>query len=83
MKQSENDPTLREHFTEREARDWIRHLEKIIDSQEDKIKRKKGVNREFAEINTKLRRKYKRLLAHVEYLQEQHPDIDFGLEAFK
>lgn len=83
MKQSEYDPTLREHFTEKEARNWIRHLEKVIESLELKLKRAKGLNGKFSAKNTALNRKYKRLMIHIEYLQEEHPDIDFGLESFR
>ena len=83
MKQSEHDPTLKEHFSEEEARQWIRHLEKVIESLEQKIKKAKENNEKFIEKNTYYRRKYNRIIAHFEFLQEKHPDIDFGLEQFK
>lgn len=82
MKQSQYDPTLKDHFTENEARDWIRHLEKIIESLENREKVAKTKNKRFCLINTELRRKYKRLMFKMQVLQERHPEIDFGLDEF-
>ena len=79
---SEHDPTTKEHFTEEEARQWIRHLEKVIESQENKAIKAKQRNAYFAEKNTSMRRKIKRLIEKLRFLQEQHPDIDFGIEEF-
>lgn len=79
MKQSKNDPTLRSHFTEEEARQWIRHLERVIERLEAKDKKR-------LELQSKLtyyRRKYRRFFARVEFLQEEHPEIDFGLDDFR
>lgn len=82
MKQSQYDPTLKAYFTQEEARQWIRHLEKIIESLEKKLKVAGSKNLESVKRNTELRRKYKRLIAKIEFLQEQHHDINFGLEEF-
>ena len=77
---SEHDPTTKEHLTEEEARSWIRHLEKVIEKQEDRTIKAKQRNAYFAEKNTSMRRKIKRLVEKLRFLQEQHPDIDFGLD---
>lgn len=82
MKQSQFDPTLKDHFTENEARQWIRHLEKIIESIEKREKTAKAKNLKFAVTNTELRRKFKRLMFKMTVLQERHPEIDFGLKDF-
>lgn len=82
MKQSQHDPTLKEYSTEREIRQWIRHLEKIIEDLERREKAAKLKNATFAEKNTQLRRKYKRLITRVRFLQKKYPEIDFGLGQF-
>lgn len=82
MKQSQFDPTLKDHFTENEARQWIQHLEKIIESLEKREKIAKAKNLKFAVTNTELRRKFKRLMFKMMVLQERHPEIDFGLKDF-
>lgn len=82
MKLSQYDPTLKDHFTENEARRWIRHLENIIESLEKKEKVAKSKNVSLCVINTELRRKYKRLMFKMQVLQERHPEIDFGLDEF-
>lgn len=87
MKQSQYDPTLKEHFSEEEARRWIRHLEKLVDAYEEKYKNQKKFSKEKGiELRGKLdyyRKKYLRIITHLEFLQEKYPDIDFGVEAFK
>ena len=79
---SQYDPTLKEHFTEEEARRWIRHLEKIIESHENRWIETKQKNYKLAEKNTHLQRKIKRLVEKLRFLQEQHPEIDFGIDDF-
>ena len=70
MNQSEHDPTLRDHFSEDEARQWIRHLERVAETQENKKKIACEKNKQLAEKNTYLSRKCRRLEASVEYLQQ-------------
>lgn len=83
MKQSQYDPTLKEHFTEEEARRWIRHLEKIIESYEKKEKYRKEKNALFTAKFAETKKRLARVITHLEFLQEKFPDIDFGVEAFK
>ena len=83
MKQSENDPTIKEHFTENEARNHIRHLNNVIASLENKLRVSGEKNAMLAEKHTIVKRKLKRLIAHVEFLQEKYQNIDFGLDKFK
>ena len=83
MNKSEHDPTLKEHFSENEARQWIRHLEKIIENLENREKKRKEKNALFTEKHQFLKLKLKRIIAHFEFLQEKYPDIDFGLDKFK
>lgn len=82
MKQSQYDPTLKDHFTENEARRWIRHLEKIIESLEKREKEAKARNANFSRLNTELKRKIRRFIFRMQVLQERHPEIDFGLDEF-
>lgn len=83
MKQSQYDPTLKEHFTEAEARRYIHHLKNVIASLENKLRISGEKNAMFADKHTQTKRKLKRLITHLEYLQEQYPNIDFGVNAFK
>ena len=71
MKQSEHDPTLKEHFTEDEARMWIRHLEKIIESLEKKAKASAERSAQQSEKAKYYRDKIKRLEARIDFLEEQ------------
>lgn len=82
MKQSKYDPTLKEHFSEEEARRWIRHLEKIIEQYENREKYAKEKNARFTERHMQTKRKLARLITHLEFLQEKYPDIEMGLDAF-
>lgn len=71
MNQSEHDPTLLDHFSEEKARQWIRHLERVAETQENKKKIACEKNKQLAEKNTFLSRKCRRLEASVEYLQQR------------
>lgn len=82
MKQSKYDPTLKEHFSEEEARRWIRHLEKVIDSLEHQKQFEIEKRRSMYDRFQKAKIKYERLLTHLEYLQEKYPDIEMGLDTF-
>lgn len=82
MEQSRHDPTLKEHFTENEARRWIRHLEKVIESKEKKLKKNGERTANLQQHLNYYRNKYRRILARLQFLQEQHPNIDFGVDDF-
>lgn len=71
MKQSPHDPTLKEHFGETEARQWIRHLERIIEMLERKLARSGEKNRYLVEKSTFRNRQNKRLKIHIQSLEDQ------------
>lgn len=69
MKQSQFDPTLKEHFTENEARNWIRHLEKIIETLDGRLKKAREKTARMADRNTYHSRMAKRYKAANDFLQ--------------
>lgn len=70
-------------MTPSEMRQQIRKLENIIKSYEKRLKKKTDMLVERQSKLTYYRNKYNRFLARMTFLQEQHPEIDFGLDDFK
>lgn len=78
-----NQPNPDGIMTPSEMRRHIQHLEKVIKSYEKRLKKKTEMLVERQEKLRYYRNKYNRFLARMTFLQEQHPEIDFGLDDFK
>jgi predicted nuclease with TOPRIM domain len=69
MNQSQHDPTLKVYFTQDEARQWIRHLEKIVDNEKTK-------NKKLHESNAKLDERFKHFSAKCKRLDFQNEYLE-------
>ena len=76
MNQSPNDPTLKDYFTQDEARRWIRHLEKIVDKEKEYQKKIHERNAKLQERFVHFNKKSRRLEFQNEFLTKRVTQLE-------